>query len=79
MVTLLFLSLHVKFQKMAALGAPLLALQVQPFNAPAWTELISLFILDPKKPTTHAFCSQTVLVTLSLLRKPTIWAKVTSS
>lgn len=33
---------------MAALLAPLLAQQVQPFNVPAWTELISFFILDLK-------------------------------
>lgn len=64
---------------MAVLTATLLALQAQLFDAPAWTGLISFVIPDPKEPTTHAFCSLTVLVTLSLLREATIWAKVTSS
>lgn len=72
--SLLLISPHVEFQVMAFLIDPLFALQVQQYNAPAWTGLISFFIPDPRKLTTHASCPLVVLMILSLLREPTIWA-----
>ena len=63
----LSLSLLMKFQEMAALIAPLLAVQVHPLDAPTQTGLTAFPIPDPKKPATHASPSLAGLTSLSLL------------
>lgn len=44
---------YLKFQEMAVLVTPLLALRVHPLRAPAQIGLISFPIPDPQKPATH--------------------------